>query len=233
MSKLEDLLVKKKTTAPILDLSRSLVQNGEEFKRLMEKVPEYKTRPIKVRSDEIKIKEKDFSFKMPRKEQKKLLKSNGERDPLYLYADPIPAEMREVALHELCAVPIDWKMLTTLRPKLKMEGEYFSRMIEMGKLQLKTEARDRKEFMLNTCVRKLKNKSGIVETRLHTCPDCGEDLCYGKLCTEFSYELFGRIEPKPLKPKPPTSSPTKGKLNGRQKSGGIGLKVKSKKTHNK
>lgn len=181
MSKLDDLLAKKKTVVPVLDLSRSNIQSTEEFKRLMEKVPDYKMRPIKVRAEEIKIREKDYGFKMPKKEMRKLLKSNGERETLYTYAEPVPGEMKDVVLMELCAVPIDWKMLTTLRPKSKQEEEYFSRMVEMGKLELKTEARDRREFALNNCIKKIKNKSGIVETRLITCESCGEEMCWGIL----------------------------------------------------
>lgn len=187
MSKLDDLLAKKKTVVPVLDLSRNVVQSSEELKRLMEKVPEYKMRPIKVRAEDIKIKDKDYTFKLSKKEMKKLLKNNGEREPMYVYADPVPLEMQEVVLYDLCVVPIDWKMLTTLRPKSKIEEEYFSRMVEMGKLQLKTEQRDRRELMLNNGVKKLKNKSGIVETRLQTCSDCGEELCSG---IEFLFMLI-------------------------------------------
>lgn len=187
MSKLDDLLAKKKTVVPVLDLSRNVVQSSEELKRLMEKVPEYKMRPIKVRAEDIKIKDKDYTFKLSKKEMKKLLKNNGEREPMYVYADPVPLEMQEVVLYDLCVVPIDWKMLTTLRPKSKIEEEYFSRMVEMGKLQLKTEQRDRRELMLNNGIKKLKNKSGIVETRLQTCSDCGEELCSG---AEFLFMLI-------------------------------------------
>ncbi|XP_046807445.1 uncharacterized protein LOC111679036 isoform X3 [Lucilia cuprina] len=189
MSKLDDLLAKKKTVVPVLDLSRNVVQSSEELKRLMEKVPEFKMRPIKVKAEDIKTKDKDFSFKLSKKEVKKLLKSNGERDPMYVYADPVPIEMKEVVLYDLCVVPIDWKMLTTLRPKSKIEEEYFSRMVEMGKLQLKTEQRDRREFMLNNGVKKLKNKSGIVETRLQTCTDCGEELCSVYLQVKLALNL--------------------------------------------
>ena len=81
----------------------------------------------KVRSDEIKIKDKDWSFKTPKKEMKYLMRHGGEREKLYTYLDPIPVEMRPVVIMELCTVPIDWKMLTTLRPKSKMEIEYYSK----------------------------------------------------------------------------------------------------------
>ncbi|KAH8372444.1 hypothetical protein KR093_011626 [Drosophila rubida] len=232
MSKLDDLLAKKKTVVPVLDLSRSNIQSTEEFKRLMEKVPDYKMRPIKVRAEEIKIREKDYAFKMPKKEMRKLLKSNGERELLYTYADPVPGEMKDVVLMELCAVPIDWKMLTTLRPKSKQEEEYFSRMVEMGKLELKTEAKDRREFALNNCIKKIKNKSGIVETRLVTCESCGEEMCWGKSCGDFNYDLYIRVETKVLKPKPLALSSNKTKLNGRKKSTIGGAKIKTKKSTN-
>lgn len=48
MSKLDDLLGKKKEIVPILDLSKTIVHTKEEYKRLSEKVPDYKMRPIKV-----------------------------------------------------------------------------------------------------------------------------------------------------------------------------------------
>lgn len=80
-----------------------------------------------VRNDEIKIKDRDFSFRTPKKELKYLRRHNGEREKLYQYMDPVPVEMRSVVIMELCAVPIDWKMLTTLRPKAKLDVEYFSK----------------------------------------------------------------------------------------------------------
>ncbi|XP_017477602.1 PREDICTED: uncharacterized protein LOC108367490 [Rhagoletis zephyria] len=229
MSKLEDLLAKKKSVVPVLDLSKSIVQTKEEFKRLMEKVPDYKMRSIKVRADEIKFKEKDFSFKTPRKEVRKLMKHNGERAVIYTYADPVPSEMKDVPIMDLCAVPIDWKMLTTLRPKSRLEEEYFSRMTDMAKSQLKTEMRDRREFMLNNCVKKAKNKSGIVETRLAVCTECGQEMCSGKACMDFNYDLFQRVEPKFAKPKPPTHNANKGKLAGRKSFSKDGSKSKQRK----
>ena len=48
MSKLDDLLGKKKEVVPVLDLSKTIAHTKEEHKRLMEKVPDYKMRPIKV-----------------------------------------------------------------------------------------------------------------------------------------------------------------------------------------
>lgn len=48
MSKLDDLLGKKKEVVPILDLSKTIVHSKDEYKRLCERVPDYKMRPIKV-----------------------------------------------------------------------------------------------------------------------------------------------------------------------------------------
>lgn len=49
----------------------------------------------------------------------------------------------------------------------------------MGKLQIKTELRDKREYMLNAAVRKVKNKSGVIEMRPFTCPECSEEFCNG------------------------------------------------------
>lgn len=157
MSKLDDLLGKKKEIIPVLDLSKTIAHTKDEYKRLLERVPDFKMRPIKVRirikftynicsvliektsckityfdlwqvrSDEIKIKDKDFHFKTPKRELKYLLRHNGERERQYEYLNPVPVEMRSLVIMELCAVPIDWKMLTTLRPKIKIEVEYYSK----------------------------------------------------------------------------------------------------------
>lgn len=48
MSKLEDILGKKKEVIPVLDLSKTIAHTKEEYKRLLEKVPDFKMRPIKV-----------------------------------------------------------------------------------------------------------------------------------------------------------------------------------------
>ncbi|XP_029727147.2 uncharacterized protein LOC109407329 [Aedes albopictus] len=194
---MDDLFGKKKEVVPILDLSRSTAASREEFKRMYEKVPDYKMRPIKVRSDEIRFKDKDSSYKMPKKELKMLLKNGGDRDKLYTYMDPIPSEMRNLVIMELCSVSIDWKMLTPQRPKTKIEEEYFSKLIELGKLQIKTEQRDKRENQLSSSVRKVKNKSGIIESRVFTCNECLEEFCNGKVCLDFNYDLYTRVAPKP------------------------------------
>ncbi|XP_058452688.1 uncharacterized protein LOC131431157 [Malaya genurostris] len=193
---MDDLFGKKKEVVPILDLSRSTAMSREEFKKMYEKVPDYKMRPIKVRPEEIRFKEKDVSYKMPKKEMRMLIKNGGERDKLYSYMDPIPVEMRNLVIMELCSVSIDWKMLTPLRPKTKTEEDYFSKLVELGKLQIKTEQRDKRENQLSSSVRKVKNRSGIIESRVFTCHECLEEFCNGKVCLDFNYDLYTRVVPK-------------------------------------
>ncbi|KAG5679023.1 hypothetical protein PVAND_008626 [Polypedilum vanderplanki] len=95
MSKFEDLFNKKKEAAPVLDLSKSTAMTKDEFKKLMEKVPDFKIKPVKVRPEEIKIKEKECKeFKLTKKELRCLKNSQGERERIYAYMDPIPVEMR-------------------------------------------------------------------------------------------------------------------------------------------
>lgn len=103
------------------------------------------------------------------------------------------SHFRSIVIMEICAVPIDWKMLTTLRPKLKTDEDYFDRLIEMGKLQIKTEATDKKVNAPINVMRKFKNKAGVIETRITTCHECSEEFCMGSTCAEFNYDLFTRI----------------------------------------
>lgn len=120
MAKLDDFLGKKKETAPILDLSKTVANNQDDFKRLLEKVPDFKIKPEKVQMENIKIKDKKFKFKSGKKDIKVM------KEP-YTFLDPLPREIKNLKIHELAAVPIDWKMLTTVRPKSKIEESYFSR----------------------------------------------------------------------------------------------------------
>lgn len=120
MAKLDDFLTKKKEVTPILDLSKSHANTKDEFKRLLEKVPDFKIKPEKVKIEDIKIKEKKFKFKSGKKDLKVM------KEP-YPFMDPLPQEMRELSINDLANVAIDWKMLTTVRPKSKIEEEMFSR----------------------------------------------------------------------------------------------------------
>lgn len=126
MSRLDDVFGKKKEPVPILDLSKATATSKEEFKRLMEKVPDYKMRAIKVKLEDIKIRDNDWSFKTPKKENRMLMRNNGVWENFY-FADPVPQEMSNIVLMELCNIQIDWRMLTTARPKTKLEEDYFSK----------------------------------------------------------------------------------------------------------
>lgn len=70
------------------------------------------------------------------------------------------------------------------------------RLIELGKLQIRTEQRDKREYLLNPTVKKVKNKSGVVEMRPITCAECSEEYCNGRTCLDFNYDLYTRITPK-------------------------------------
>lgn len=44
----DDLFDKKKDEAPILDLSKTVINTAEEYRAVLDKVPDFKTRPEKV-----------------------------------------------------------------------------------------------------------------------------------------------------------------------------------------
>lgn len=49
---------------------------------------------------------------------------------------------------------------------------------------------------MNAVIKKVKNKSGIVEMRPITCFECSEEYCNGRTCMDFNYDLYTRIVPK-------------------------------------
>lgn len=69
-----------------------------------------------------KVRDKEFSWRTTKKE----LRSIGRE---WSYGDPIPPDMRILNLQELQQVAIDWRMLTSLRPKLRQDEEMFSRLV--------------------------------------------------------------------------------------------------------
>ncbi|KAG5893012.1 hypothetical protein JTB14_037205 [Gonioctena quinquepunctata] len=186
MAKLDDFLGKKKETAPILDLSKTVANSKEDFRRLLEKVPDFKMKAERVLPESIKIQEKNFKFKGGKKQVKTSKKK-------YTFMDPLPVEMNNLKIDDLAAVSIDWKMLTTQRPKSKAEENYFSRLVELGKLQMKSRAQEKRQFQLDPQIRKSKNKAGIVEMRIVSCIECGEDFCNGRTCSKVGYDSFARI----------------------------------------
>ncbi|KAI8426480.1 hypothetical protein MSG28_005299 [Choristoneura fumiferana] len=184
MSKIDDLFDKKKDEAPMLDLSKTVINTAEEYRAVLDKVPDFKTRPEKVRAEDIKIKDRveDQKTKTPRKEIRayERLGTRGYEERQFTFMDPVPMEMRGLKFEELCAVPIEWRMLTAIRPKSKLDEEYFNRLIELGKSELKTKAKDMREFSKNPMIRKTKNRSGVTETRVVSCAECGEEYCDGQ-----------------------------------------------------
>lgn len=88
------------------------------------------------------------------------------------------------------------------------------RLIELGKLQLKTDNKDKREYALNSAIRKVKNKSGVVESRPFTCPECSEEFCDGRSCCDFNYDLYTRIIPTPPVKKLPAPTNSGGGKNG-------------------
>lgn len=122
MAKLDDFLTKKKESVTILDLSKAVANSKEEFRRLYEKVPEYKIKPEKTRVEDLKLRDKKFKFKTGKRD----LKFTKE---VYSFMDPLPQEMKNLSIDDLARVSIDWKMLTTQRPKNKTEEDFFSRYL--------------------------------------------------------------------------------------------------------
>ncbi|KAI5755812.1 hypothetical protein M8J77_019839 [Diaphorina citri] len=183
--KLDDLISKKKDSLQILDLSKSIVNSKEELRRLLEKVPEFKIKPEKVRPEDIKIKEKNFRFKSSRKE---ILKAQKEEYP---FADPCPTEMKPIKLVDLSGVSIQWRMLTSLRPKLKYDEDYFSRLVDIAKSARQTREFEKRSKPDTDYIKKSKNRAGILETRIISCLECGEEFCDGE-CSFFLYECHQR-----------------------------------------
>lgn len=117
----DDFLQKKKENGAILDLSKSACETKEDLRKLLDKVPDFKIRPVKYRTEDIKIRDKkEYKFKTSKKDFKVLKET-------YNFPEPIPVEMKTVKLEDLVTIPIDWRMLTMLRPKLKLDEDYYSR----------------------------------------------------------------------------------------------------------
>ncbi|XP_037294702.1 uncharacterized protein LOC119189375 [Manduca sexta] len=43
-------------------------------------------------------------------------------------------------------------------------------------------------------IRKTKNRSGVTETRIVSCAECGEEYCNGKMCVITNYDMFARLK---------------------------------------
>ncbi|XP_015379929.1 PREDICTED: uncharacterized protein LOC107173775, partial [Diuraphis noxia] len=219
-SQIEEFLAKKKEQTTLLDLHNCTANSKEELRKLVEKVPEFKIKPEKKLSD-IKIREKKFKFKLPKKESKKS----------FPFAEPTPSEMRGVSLDELYSVNIPWKMLTSLRPKSKIDEEYFSRQVELGTATLKTRNAEKKTPR-DSFLRKKKNASGGVESKFLSCKECGIEFCTGESCKVFDYDSFKRVAvPAVQTTTEQTQEPAaQEKKTSKKKNASKGLKVKSRGT---
>ncbi|XP_012271745.1 uncharacterized protein LOC105695067 [Orussus abietinus] len=199
---LDDLLNdERKGGAAIPDFSRATCNSEQELKRLLEQCPDYKIKPEKVRRENTKVRDKDFSWKITKRELKALEKDWG-------YGDPVPPDMRGLNLQELQKVPIDWRMLTPIRPKIRQDEDMFSRLVEMGKLELRTAARERR--CRTSPIKRNKNRAGIIESCVKVCDECGEEFCAGESCGDILYEAFIRVTVSPQqqksKPSPETAA---------------------------
>lgn len=86
-----------------------------------------------MRAEDIKIKDsrRNQKTKTARKEIREYEKlgTRGYEEKHFTFMDPIPVEMKGLKFEELCTVPIEWRMLTSIRPKLKQDEEYFNRYV--------------------------------------------------------------------------------------------------------
>lgn len=117
---MDDFLGKKKDATPALDFSKTTVNSKEEFRRLYDKIPDFKMKQEKIRPEDVKLREKNFKFKTSKKDYKSMRET-------YKFMDPVPSEMKKMNIQDLAEVPIDWRMLTTLRPKTKLDEDFFTR----------------------------------------------------------------------------------------------------------
>ncbi|XP_046413269.1 uncharacterized protein LOC124298505 [Neodiprion virginianus] len=197
---LDDLLRDDKKDANLIpDLSKATCNSQEEFRRLLERCPEYKIRSEKVKKEDSKVRDKDFTWRATKRELRAIEKEYG-------YGDPVPPDMRGLNLAELQQVSIDWRMLTPIRPKLRQDEEMFSRLVDMGKLEIKTAAKERHNF--TSPIRRSKNRAGIIESSVKMCGDCGEEFCYGESCGDILYDSCIRVTVAPQQSKIQVSADT-------------------------
>ncbi|XP_050717126.1 uncharacterized protein LOC126998917 [Eriocheir sinensis] len=188
--KLEDMLTVVKPPPQALDLFRTKIKCKEDFDKAYEKVPEYKIRPEKVRPGDV-MGEGPGGWRTSQGR-------GSEEPPQATYADPLPPSMRGLNMDEFYEVDIDWRMLTTARPKNRCEEEIFSRYVEMGRLQLQRlreeaeKVAEGKEWT-GRIVKVVPGKGSLPETRLPTCRECGEELCEG-MCKDYLYMNYQRVQ---------------------------------------
>lgn len=53
-------------------------------------------------------------------------------------------------------------------------------MVELGKQEVKTQEKEKQSLAFDSQIRRSKNKAGVVEMKVLSCLECGEDFCNGK-----------------------------------------------------
>ncbi|XP_064118083.1 uncharacterized protein LOC135223535 [Macrobrachium nipponense] len=222
---LEDMLTVVKPPAESLDLFRTKVKSKEDFERAYEKIHEYKVRPEKISRQEA-LGEGPRGWKAT---------PGKHEEPQAGYTDPLPPSMQGLNMEEFYEVDIDWRMLTTARPKTRHEEEIFSRFVEMGRRQLQRIRQDNEllaqgKDWRGRIVKVVPGRGSVPETRLPICKECNEELCHGG-CKEYLYVKFMRLPKEEKKeedesdvdveeldnPKPKGKKKKKGKKKGKKK----------------
>ncbi|KAF2366066.1 hypothetical protein FHG87_003186 [Trinorchestia longiramus] len=178
--KLDDLLNEKKGPAPVLDLLRTNLSSRADFESVLSKVPEYKVRPEKVREEEV-TGEGEGGWRY----------HGGAREEPFPYADALPGPMRGLNMNDFYQVDIDWRMLTTARPKSRLEEEVFSRYVEMGRLQLARQRREEGKPQSWRSVKVMPGRGAVLEVRMAICEECEDELCAGR-CADHLYSSYQR-----------------------------------------
>lgn len=65
-------------------------------------------------------------------------------------------------------------------------------MVELGKLQLAAREKEKK-IPLASYIRKSKNRAGVLETKIVSCRECGEEFCSTETCRQFAYDTYERV----------------------------------------
>lgn len=141
-----------------------------------------------IRPEDARVRDTEYSFKHHRKQKHKD----------FPYEDPCPTSMRGVRLEDLATVAISWRMLTMLRPKNRLEEDIFSRLVELGKLRVRTRQTEQKHTQAQgpnyrEGIMVFKSKRGVAETRIKICQNCGLEQCCGTICKEYPYDNFTRM----------------------------------------
>ncbi|XP_047740148.1 uncharacterized protein LOC125179063, partial [Hyalella azteca] len=141
---------------------------------------EYKVQPKKVGKEEV-TGEGEGGWRY----------AGGARGEPHPYSDPRPEAMRGLHMPDFYQVDIDWRMLTTARPKSKLEEEVFSRYVEMGRLQLARQKLEEGKEQTWRTVKVVPGRGAVVEVRLAVCEQCGDELCAAR-CTDHLYTSYQR-----------------------------------------